>query len=336
MPSSVTHTLTRTLKRTAKRCAGYLVIGLIGLWAWAGLSSAAAQSVEAGAAFGPSVAEPSLLFGGLELAGLELDLRLAGAVAGPLELGVRVRDSFDFGPIGRVNLSARADLDTVGGFELEARGDGVLGPLGARANLSIFNVNPERFEPARGFSAERPRYDDNALGGEVGVGLALGGTYRLSRLNILDLDPQLTYLSGSGFGVNVRGSVQLRRLVGSDDGNVRLLADLGPDGAGFAATGFEYRVSRADIPSIDVLLWVGAGSRGVAPGLRLRVGERDRAAEAQASFAVALEPFRTDTWPYRLQAELGVGALDLALLGAIGGDTELALLALTGSYRWRF
>ena len=309
------------------------------------LSCSHAQTLRAGlvglggGAFG---LEPGLVLRDLDVGGLELDFRAAVGRTGNVEFGVGARSKTSFGPVGSVELRGSVQLGTAGAFEGTVAGDGAIASVAARFGLSVFNVNPGRFEPTSAYG-----YDFGDFGGLDGFGSFggvgrppaaaltgeerwgvfghLGATYRLSRNAVLELDPSFLYVP-KGVGVGLGGAVQLRRLRGRDDGAARVLAhlDAGADaglGGSYGAAGFEYRHNPATGPLLRGSLWLGAGDRGAAPGARLEL-LGGGAAGARYGLELAAEPYRTDLPPYRaeafLQTPAGPGALHLTFLGAAG------------------
>lgn len=301
-------------------------------------STAWAQTVSLGLTIGSDPPKPAVALNDLALGPLRFDLRAAGAVAGPLELGLGLRTTLSLGPVGNVVLSGRGDLSTHGLFSSELRGSAVVGAVAVRARLAAFNSNPGQFDLREAFVIDaRPRLPESWVGG-VGLSLGAGVTYRLERHIILDIDPDLSYLTGEGFGGRLSAALQLRRLVEQDDGRVLLTANLAPGAErGYLATGFEYRLNRRGLPAISASLWLGYGSLGFWPGVRLNLS--GPAAEGwQGGLELALEPYRTDALPYRATALLrgpaGPGELSLHLLLAPASD--LPPLSLMMNYSFRF
>ena len=298
--------------------------------------------VGSGGAFG---LEPSLVVRDLSVGGLGLELRAARGRTGALELGLGMGSKTSFGPIGTVALRGMLQLDTTGAFEGTVAGDGAVASVAARFGLSVFNVNPGRFEAVNAFGYEVGTGDAvvdsyGAFGATSGLSRPpvagaspswgvfghLGASYRLNRRTVLELDPSLLYVRG-GVGASLQGAVQVRRLRGRDDGAVRVatLLDAGAEaglGGSYGAAGFEYRYNPPTGPLLRGSLWLGAGSRGVGPGARVEGVQNGLDSTLRYGLALAAEPYRTDAPPYRLEASLqtaaGPGTLNLRLLGAAG------------------
>jgi len=307
-----------------------VLLALLSTTAWA-------QTVSLGLMVSSDAPKPEVALYNLALGNLRLDLRAAGAVLGPLELGLGLRTTLSLGPVGNVVLSGRSDLATDGQFSTRLNGAAVIGAVAVRARLAVFNTNPGQFDLREAFEADaRPRLPEPWAGG-VGLSLGAGVSYRLERNVILELDPDLSYLAGHGFGGRLSATLQLRRLVEQDDGRVLLLADLAPGAVrGYLATGFEYRWRRG-LPATSASLWLGYGSLGLWPGVRLNLSGPVEEGW-QGRLELALEPYRTDALPYRatalLQGPAGPGELSLHLLVAPASD--LPPISLLMSYRFRF
>lgn len=304
------------------------------------LSSAAwAQTAAVGLTLAAeTAAKAELALFGLPIGDIRLDLRAAGAIAAPLEVGLGLRTTLTLGPVGNVILSGRGDLATDGQFSAHLGGSAVLGALGVRAQLAAFNTDPGRFALAEAFAIDARARTGALQPGGIGMSLGVGVTYRLTRTVILDVDPELRYLSGQGLGGRLAATLQLRRFIDQDDGRLLLLADIAPGNArGFAAAGFEYRLTRRGLPVTAASLWLGQGSRGLWPGVRLSLSGQ-AAAGWQGGLELALEPYRTDAPRYRGRAQLrgpaGPGELSLTLFVAPGSD--LPPIGLQSSYSLRF
>jgi hypothetical protein len=289
----------------------------------------------------PARLEPFFTLSDVEVEGARVEVRVAGLVGAPLEFGYGFRQNTSLGPIGNLVLRGRMDIDTAGAFDFGSFGDGVIGSVGARARLEVFNANPGRFNPLDRFAAgARSTVAPERLDGRVGFVVGGGVTYRIDRHLILDADPAFYYLSGTGLGVQLGSSLRLSRLVDSDDGVVLALGSLEPGAsAGFAALGFEYRLNRRELPVMRGAVWLGMGSNGFSPGVRLHVSETRPAQALRYSAEVAAEPFRTDIAPYRLNLMLGFdagpGVLEFRVLGAAGNPHVPTSLALGTAFAWR-
>ncbi|MDQ3461133.1 MAG: hypothetical protein M3498_17865 [Deinococcota bacterium] len=282
---------------------------------------AGAQTLRFGLEAAPPGLRPLLTASDLDAGWARVTLRLGVTPGRAFEVGAAARRTLTLGPLGNVILDTGADLSTAGEFDLSLQGRGTVATVAARLRLEAFNVGPARFERARAFAEDsRPAYP---LAGDhpLGLRLAAGFSYRLDRLLVLAVDPELAWLSGRGFGGGFGAALQFRRLVGQDDGHALVLAGLEPGtGAGFAAAGFEYRLNRAGWPTLRATALIGGGSLGLKPGLRL---ELSGAAETLSySLSLAAEPYRVPGPRFLgslgLSHPLGAGTLDLRLLAAPG------------------
>ena len=289
--------------------------------------------------------EPELQLRELDLGGSTLDLRLADGLTGPLELGAALRFRSTFGPLGTVSAVGRADLDTVGAFELGVEASGALAATGVDASLSVFNRNPGAFAPTAAYAPlSRPLFPPTAgatAAEDIGVGarLEVGATQRLGRTLLLTATPALAYQSGLGLGAGLDAQLQLRRLLDSDNGVVLFEGNTGPGaGRAFAALGAEYQLNRRGWPSLTAALLLGSSDAGVRPGFRGSASGEISRFSYRANLAA--EPYRKTAPPYRanlaLGTALGRGALGLELGAALANDFGVPPVLLRGSYAFRF
>lgn len=283
--------------------------------------------------------EPEVQLRDLEIGSTTLDLRLAKSLPGPLELGAMGRFRSSFGPLGTVAVSAQADVDLEGGFDVGLVGSGALASTGLDATLSIFNRNPGTFSAPSAYTPARPFYATRTLTSGAGIYLSLGATQRLGRTVILEATPALSYLSGTGFGIGLDARLQFRRLIDQDNGVLLLSGHSGPgEDRGFVAGGLEYQLNRRGLPALSAAALLGRGATGLKPGfLAKAAGELGRFSYRAE---LAAEPYRTDTLPYRgsvaLGTELGSGALGVELGAALANLYDVAPLMLRASYGFRF
>jgi hypothetical protein len=302
--------------------------------------SVSAQGLRFGVEASPAGVKPSVVLYDLVEGSWRAELRLAGRGGGVLELGFGARTNLSFGPVGNLTVRGRLDVDTAGGLDASLAGAGVLGGVAARLSLGAFTVDPGHFDLADAFAADARSRHGEALEGQLGLHFAAGVSYRIARELILDSDAAVRYLTGRGLGAHLTAALRLVRLVESDDGVVLVKADLAPGAeAGYAAAGFEYRLNRRDWPLVRAAVWLGAGSEGVWPGVRLSVGSSLGAAW-HYQLELAAEPFRTDALKYRLDAllvsPLDPGEVHLRLLAAPAPPRGVPALALELSYRVGF
>lgn len=283
---------------------------------------------------------PQVHFTDLRESRWRVDFRLAGGLHGPLALGVGARTTTSFGPIGNLVLRGRLDVDTGGALDAAIAGEGVIGPVAARARLSAFNVNPGHFQLERAFARDaRPRYLESKPQGTLGFELKGGLTYRLTRTLIAEVDPAASFVPGVGFGAEGSASLRIAGLVDRDDGVVLFQAQLTPGlTAGYVATGFEYRLNRVGMPLLRVAGLVGTGSEGTSPGVRFRIASPVARPPPPMRYGleVGLEPYRTDVPSLRADASLSFdaagGELTFRLLTAWPAD-ELPPLGLLVRFR---
>ncbi len=317
----------------------WVAVTLAALWGGAGAQTVGfALSYRAG--LEPEVQLRNLQFPALDAGDVELGLRLAGGVSGPLEVGLDTRFRTTFGPLGTLAAGARADADVTGAFDLGLNGSGALGATGLEAQLGVFNRNPGAFAPSAAYALDsRPFLNRPSSSGSVGAHLELGATRRLGRTLILEATPSLSYLADTGVGLGLEGRLQRRRLVGSDNGALLFIASRGlGENRSFAAAGAEYALNRRGLPTLTGALLLGNSGDGVKPGFRAaasgELGRFSYRAEAAA------EPYRRDAPSYRgnvtFGTALGPGALGLEFGAAPGNSFGLPPLLLRSSYALRF
>jgi hypothetical protein len=302
------------------------------------LQVAQGQSVEFAVAYPPEEAGspglrvafegmPSAAATGQRTASLRLSL------GDELALGVRLRQAGSLASIGSVVTTLAADGSTGGRHQLALSGRGSVGPLALRVRGSVSDgieplwpLNERSFTPLPLLGAGPPLF-----------GLELGGAYRVSRQLIVDAAPGL-FLRGGRLGARLDGEVRLVRAVGGDDLSLLLHAFAEPGFARAAgALGAGYTVNRRRAPSWTLAALVGWGPAGLLPGARVEGAERLAAGGLRLS--MALEPYRLDTWPYRLELgyehQLGVGELVLVAQAGLEPDSGWQLGGRAG-YRLPF
>ena len=322
-------------KRTLKRIAAP-VAALLGLLT---LGGASAQTFGVALSYAGTL-EPEVQLRDLDLGRATLDLRVADALAGPLELGAALRFRSSFGPLGTVSAVGHADLDTAGAFELGADASGALAATGVGASLTVFNRNPGAFAGAAAYAlGSRPFFPVTNETTRVGAYLTVGATQRLGRTVLLEVTPALSFQADRGLGADLEARLQLRRLLASDNGVVLLEANTGPGaGRAFVALGAEYQLNRRGLPPLTGTLLLGRDELGVRPGFRGSASGEVGSFSYRAE--VAAEPYRKTAPPYRanlaLGTALGPGAMGLELGAALANDFGVPPLLLRGSYAFRF
>ena len=307
------------------------------------VGSAAAQTFGVALSYHGEL-EPEVQLRDVELGPAALDVRVADALAGPLELGAVLRFRSSFGPLGTVSVSGHADADTAGAFDLGADAAGALASTGLEATFGVFDRNPGAFSPTSAYAlASRPFFTVTkaSLNGSTDVGayLAVGATQRLGRTLLLEATPALSYQSGTGLGAGFAARLQLRRLVDSDNGVVLLEGNTGPGaGRAFLAAGAEYQLNRRGLPALTGAVLVGSGSKGIRPGFRgSAAGELGRFSYRAE---LAAEPYRETAPPCRANLSagtaLGPGALGLELGAALANEFGVPPVLLRGTYAFRF
>jgi hypothetical protein len=263
--------------------------------------------------------EPEITLKDLDLSDVNVELRLAGGISGPLEFGAKLRQDISSGPLGNSRVQAQYDFSTLGGTQFLLQANGVIGPVAANAGWQIFNTLPGDFDFAEAFTEVRPR-----LAGS-GMAFDLGATYRINRTLIVSAYPSLYLVDDNGLGFRLNADLRLARLFDPNDASVLLLGYLEPGGeSSFAAFGFEFDFNERSLPPIVASAWLGAGSNGFAPGLRASISQRLPDVAASYGAELGLEPYRTDIMPYRLngyyEQELGSGSLRGDVYAALGND----------------
>lgn len=278
--------------------------------------------------------EPEITLRDLDLSDVNLELRLAGGISGPIEFGARLRQDTSSGPLGNSRVQAQYDFSTLGGTQFLLQANGVIGPVAANAGWQIFNTLPGDFDFAEAFTDVRPRLAVN------GMAFDLGASYRINRTLIVSAYPSLYLVSGDGLGFRLNADLRFARLFDPNDASVLLLGYLEPGGeSSFAAFGFEFDFNERSLPPIVASAWLGAGSNGFAPGLRASISQRLPDINASYGAELGLEPYRTDIMPYRLngfyEQEFGNGNLRGDVYAALGDET-VPPLTLKVSYALPF
>jgi hypothetical protein len=264
--------------------------------------------------------EPEVTVRDLDLSDVNVELRLAGGVSGPIEFGVKLRQDTSSGPLGNSRVRAQYDFSTLGRTQFLLQANGVIGPVAANAGWQIFNTLPGSFDFAEAFTDVRPR-----LAGS-GMAFDLGATYRINRTLIVSAYPSLYLVSGDGLGFRLNANLRFARLFDPNDASILLLGYLEPGNASsFAAFGFEFDFNERSLPPMVASAWLGAGSNGFAPGFRASISQSLPDINANYGAELGLEPYRTDIIPYRLngyyEQGLGSGNLRGDVYAALGDDT---------------
>lgn len=255
------------------------------------------------------------------------------AAGDELELGLRFRRSASVATIGNIITTLATDASSGGRYAVALSSRGVLGPAALRLRASLSDGGEPLAPIAEGSLPPLP-----VLGfGPPLVGLEGGASYRPSRGLIVDVAPGL-FLREASVAGRLAGEVRLVRAAGDDDISFLLHAFMEPGlKRGSAALGLGYKLNRRRAPAWLVSAWLGLGPAGVSPGVRLAGSERLE--EGQLDLAAALEPYRVDAWPYRLelgyQHQLGPGSLRFAAqAGLVPGSGWRG--GLRAGYRIRF
>ncbi len=296
---------------------------------------ARAQDLEFGIFFNTNaLIEPELKLTDLDMSGVDVELRLAGGISGPLEFGAKLRQDTSFSALGNVTVQTQYDFSTLGQTQFLLAANGVIGSVAANARWQIFNALPGTFDFAEAFSDVRPRLSGN------GVAFDAGASYRINRTLIVSGHPSLYLVAGDGIGGRLNADLRLAKLFDPNDASILLLGYLEPGGdSNFAAFGFEFDFNERSLPPIVASAWLGAGSNGFAPGLRASISQRLTDMNASYGAEVGLEPYRTDIMPYRLngfyEQQLGGGTLRGDVFGALG-DESVPALTIKASYALPF
>ncbi len=278
--------------------------------------------------------EPEVKLTDLDMSGVDVELRLAGVMSGPLEFGAKFRQDTTLGPVGNVTIQTQYDVSTSGQTQLLLQANGVVGSVAANIGWQIFNSLPGEFDFTEAFSDVRPRLNGN------GMAFDAGATYRINRTLILSAYPSLYFVSGDGLGLRLNADLRLAKLFDPNDASILLLGYLEPGGeSNFAAFGFEFDLNERSLPPIVASAWLGAGSKGFGPGLRASISQSLTNLDARYGAEFGLEPYRTDIMPYRLngfyEQELGSGKFRGDIFAAFG-DESVPPLTLKVSYALPF
>ncbi|CAN5821113.1 hypothetical protein BH24DEI2_BH24DEI2_12350 [soil metagenome] len=315
-------------RRVAKR----LCFSLLALFGWA-----AAQTF--GVGLTTYKLEPDITVTGLDAGRSKVSLRVAGGVAGPLELGVSARETTAFGPIGNVTVRGAANFDSTGRFEVGLGAEGVIAAVAARAQLSLFTAEVGRFEVGAAFQEDsRPFLLAAPL--NFGAALELGASYRVSRGFVANAAPALYLTDAGGVAGRVALEARLVKLVGPDDLRLKTLTFLGPSGEQFVAVGAEYDLNRRGWPNARVALWAGLDGAGLKPGASVRLGQTLKSWGSSYTLLLAAEPYRHDVLPYRAAAtyrqNLGPGALETSFYGTLTPRGSVPALSFRLGYTLPF
>ncbi len=280
--------------------------------------AAAAQTFGVALSRTPAL-EPVVTLTDLELGDHKVDIRLAGGVAGPLEIGIAARETTSFGPVGNLTVRAAAKLDSAGRFEFALGAQGVVAAVAAQAQLSLFTAEVGRFEIGEAYNGARPFLLAAPL--DFGAALDLSASYRVSRRFIVTAEPSLYLTDAGGFSGRLALEGRFVKVVGPDDLRPRALVYFSPVGDPFGAVGAEYNLNRRGLPNASLAVWAGLNAEGLNPGASVQFSQTLKSLNASYSLTLAAEPYRTDLLPYRAAAtyrqNLGAGALEASLYGTL-------------------
>lgn len=290
-----------------------LLFALTGLW------QARAQTLALGVGTGLG-ATPRL---GVELrdmrdGGTTSTLRFAVDTA--VEIGVDLRRSEVFGPLGNVIVEFGGRLRTDGAFEVDLGARGVLGPVALAVVLSAFDAPPAAFDPAAGSGATRPVGESG-----TGLGLEIDAEMRVDRSLVIGLSPDVYLLDGR-VAARLQGAATLLQLVPEVDGVAALQGYAGPGfESGHAAVGVGAVWRRRRAPQWHATLWLGAGPI-VSPGVTAHLSE-PLGNGISLTLDAAIEPYRLDIAPYRLAATVlwpaAAGTLELSTAFAYRNEARI-------------
>lgn len=270
----------------------FSILAFCAVLCWFG--SGLAQSYTIGSSFGfDGKIKPEFSVFNLNLEGLRFDTRLAGGVSDALELGFGVRYDQSFAPLGNLRFYGRFDLKSSGLFQLKLSAEGVIGGIAGSAAARVFSSSAKNFGLETAFGKEQVwLYPE----GKVGLELSLNTRYRLDRSSILDASLDLIYLFDQGLAAELFTSYSLLKIVEKDDIIFKAKAYTSPGFIqSYAALGFTYDVNRPDWPINIVEIWLGAGTAGIWPGLKLELSESFSEVKASAGAYLSLEPYLIDS-----------------------------------------
>lgn len=279
--------------------------------------------------------EPEITLSNLSLRDTRLALRLAGGISGPLEFGLQMRETSSFGPAGNILLTGQADLNSLGAYDLSLGAEGVIASIAASLKSSVFNTEAGAFVLADAFT------DDTRASFPVtdwAAAFDLSFSYRLNRGLILNAAPSFYISSGQSIGGRLGLETRLLKLFSDDDLSFKALAYLSPGASnGYGAFGIDYKVNQRRLPAMNASLWLGAGTKGIWPGLEASISQKLSDLNLAYSASLWLEPFRTDMPLLRANANLdyslATGTLGTSLFARYADQPDLSL---TLYYRLNF
>lgn len=282
-------------------------------------SPATAQSVRfaVGAHFDPAA-----------LAVLTVDLRelrsgdttaaLHFGVGERIVVGLDLRRTETFGPLGNVSFEVSGRLRTDAHYQGQIGARGVIGPLALNLQLSAFDAPPETFEAGAAARETRPV----SATGQIGFGVEIEGDIRADRDVVISVAPDL-YLIDGRFAARLQTQIALLRLLPEIDGTLAV--------HGYASPGFERGHAALGVGAVwrrrRAPVWSGTAWLGIGPtfaaGISARVAQR-LGGGALLTADLAVQPYRRDIAPYRLAAGLSLplahGTLDISGSAALGGE----------------
>lgn len=325
------HVVRLAAKRTRGLCA--LVVLLLG--ATAGSAGAQTFSVSLGAFSAVSGVRPQLVLA-LEsgrVGAATVSLALAYRDAAQLTFGLS--ESRSFGPLGNVVLGFTTSLRTDAAAQAEVTARGVIGPVAVRLALGAFSHDAGRFDPAADASGLRPRL--RGVGGaQHGFSVRLGGSGRLNRSLVLEVEPEYYRVAG-GSALRFESRLRWLRAFGDNELRAILLAYSSPVmGEAHLGVGVGVVLGRGRAPDWTFTASVGHAGGRMLPGASAEIVERLAGGQV-VSLSLAAEPYRRDLAPYRASAafdtSLGQGTLKLAGSVALAGvDMLQPVVAVSVGY----
>lgn len=311
---------------------------------WCSLLSLVALSSAQTLGFGVALSntlelEPELTLSDLDVGDSDVTLRLAGGVAGPLELSLAARELQSFGPLG--NLTFYSEVAFKGAdFMAEVGAEGVIAQVAGQTKLGLTTLQPGDLDTAELYKPNPPRF----YGSGFKFDASLSASYRLTRTLILTAAPEFIYTDSAaqktGANVALETNARFVRLVDRDDAYLYVEGQLGVLQSNYAAFGLGYDLNRRGLPNVQGTAWLGLSADGVRPGGSLELSQSFKDLGARYSASLSAEPFRADVLPYRASLgyaqTFGKGEVQLEGYGTLDNTFSVPAFTTELSYSWTF
>jgi len=270
---------------------------LLGLFILFNLALAQDLSISANAS-SKSDFEAEIVVDNIDLETAKVGFRLASNNAENIELGLRARQTFSWGPVGNIILNASADYSNTGLYDFSASAQGVVADVSAEIAVSYFNDQEGSFNIDDAFSlGSRPMFPELAT-----ANFDLSAKYKIERNVILSADYNL-YLLNNLFSNRLQSELGFKKVFNKDGLGIETMIFQGKEGlANFALLGVNYELKHRAWPTTKISLRLGTSdgkNSGVYPGLTISMNKSIRSLGAKWGALLWLEPYRTDLSPYR-------------------------------------